>query len=110
MNGYGVFLEVFGVKPAPAYLVHHKSHVDVPGIEPGPRSERPATNRLSHSTTHCISLKTILETPVMILSDILQLLAYHLNGQFSKNVADRKYVSILILTPESSACRNNIHD
>jgi len=111
VNGYGVFLVVFGVKPVPVYLVHHKSHMDVPGIEPRPRSERPATNRLSHSTTHCMSLKTILETPIMILSDIiLQLLAYLLNGQVSKNVADRKYVSVLILTSESSACRNNIVD
>jgi len=30
------------------HLVHHKSHVDWPGIEPGPHSDRPATNCLSH--------------------------------------------------------------
>jgi hypothetical protein len=30
-------------------IVHHKSHMNWPRIEPGPRrNERPATNRLNH--------------------------------------------------------------
>jgi hypothetical protein len=32
------------------HFVHHKSHTDRPGTEPGLRRERPATNRLSHGT------------------------------------------------------------
>jgi hypothetical protein len=32
------------------HFVHHKSHMDWPGVNPGLRCERPATNRLSHST------------------------------------------------------------
>jgi hypothetical protein len=31
-------------------FVHHKSHMDRPGIDPGLRGERPATNSLSHGT------------------------------------------------------------
>jgi hypothetical protein len=34
-------------------FVHHKSHMDWPGIEPSLRGERPATNRLSHGTALC---------------------------------------------------------
>jgi hypothetical protein len=30
------------------HLVHHKSHMDYPGSNPGLRDESPATNRLSH--------------------------------------------------------------
>jgi hypothetical protein len=33
------------------HFVHHKSHKDWPGIEPGPPLWNPATNRLSHGTT-----------------------------------------------------------
>ena len=33
------------------HFVQHKSHVDWPGIEPGPRFERPATTRLKQGTT-----------------------------------------------------------
>jgi hypothetical protein len=32
------------------YFVHHKSHMDTPGSNPGLCGERPATNRLSHGT------------------------------------------------------------
>jgi hypothetical protein len=32
------------------HFVHHKSHMDWPGSKPGLRGDRPATNRLSHST------------------------------------------------------------
>jgi hypothetical protein len=34
------------------HLVHHKSHMDWPGREPGPRDERPETNHLSHGTVY----------------------------------------------------------
>jgi hypothetical protein len=32
------------------HFVHHKSHMDWPGIEPGPPRWEPASNRLSHDT------------------------------------------------------------
>jgi hypothetical protein len=32
------------------HFVHHKTHKDWPGIEPGFCGERPVTNRLSHGT------------------------------------------------------------
>jgi hypothetical protein len=32
------------------HFVHHKFHMDWPGMNPGLRRERPATNRLSHGT------------------------------------------------------------
>ena len=31
------------------HFVHHKSHIDYPGIAPGLRGERPATNRLNQA-------------------------------------------------------------
>jgi hypothetical protein len=34
------------------HFVHHKSHMDSPGMEPGLRSGRPAANLLSHGTAH----------------------------------------------------------
>jgi hypothetical protein len=38
------------------HFVHHKSHTDL-GSNPGLRSERPATNRLSHGTAKVSPLK-----------------------------------------------------
>jgi hypothetical protein len=40
------------------HFVDHKSHMDWPGIEPGPglRGERPATNRLSHEKVYNVAL------------------------------------------------------
>jgi hypothetical protein len=32
------------------HFVHHKSHMDWLGREPGPRGEKPATKHLSHGT------------------------------------------------------------
>jgi hypothetical protein len=37
------------------HFVHHKSHMDRPGREPGP--PRPATNRLSHGKKKRIKIK-----------------------------------------------------
>jgi hypothetical protein len=38
------------------HFVHHKSHMDWPGIEPGPPRWEPATNRLSHGTALSLAL------------------------------------------------------
>jgi hypothetical protein len=32
------------------HFVHHKSHMDWPGSNPGLRGDRPAANRVSHGT------------------------------------------------------------
>jgi hypothetical protein len=37
-------------------LVHHKSHMTWPWLEPGPRCEKPATNCLSYGTAFVIVL------------------------------------------------------
>jgi hypothetical protein len=40
-------------------FVHHKSHMDWPGSEPGLRVERPLTNRLSHGTAYNTYLRHV---------------------------------------------------
>jgi hypothetical protein len=42
--------EELGGNLSQCHFVHHKSHMDLPGSEPGPLRERPATNRLSYDT------------------------------------------------------------
>jgi hypothetical protein len=38
------------------HFVHHKSHMDYPGSNPGLCGERPANNRLSHGTAGRLKL------------------------------------------------------
>jgi len=37
--------EELGEKPVPVTIFHNKFHMDWPGMKPGPRRERPASNR-----------------------------------------------------------------
>jgi hypothetical protein len=54
------------------HFVHHKTHWIDPGVNPGHRGERPATNRLSHGTVTCSPLhkydqlrKNVFESEIM---------------------------------------------
>jgi hypothetical protein len=42
------------------HFVHHKSHMDKPGSEPGLCGEKPTTNRLSHGTAYGAKPYTLL--------------------------------------------------
>jgi hypothetical protein len=46
----GKLTEELGENVSLFYFVHHRSHVDWPGSEPGPPRWEPATNHLSHGT------------------------------------------------------------
>jgi hypothetical protein len=45
-------IEELEEKPSQCHFIHHKSHTDSTGINPGLRRERPATNHLSHNATY----------------------------------------------------------
>jgi hypothetical protein len=44
--------EVFGENLTQCHIVHHKSHITWPELEPGSRGEKPATNHLSYGTAY----------------------------------------------------------
>jgi hypothetical protein len=63
--------------PSQCHFARHKSHIDWPGREPGPRGEKPATKRLRlaaskitdlpsvmRNVCHCLSLTAILQPTV----------------------------------------------
>jgi hypothetical protein len=47
--------EILGENLPQCSFVHHKPHM-LPGREPGRRGGKPATNRLSYSTTYVVAL------------------------------------------------------
>jgi hypothetical protein len=46
--------EVLGEHLPQRHLVHHKSHMTRPGLDPGRRGGKPATNRLSYGAAPII--------------------------------------------------------
>jgi hypothetical protein len=55
--------EEFRENLSQCHFVHHKSHMDWSGREPGLRGERPATNHLSHGTDLCWIIRLLTSPP-----------------------------------------------